>query len=221
MYLLFSKGVFPLRAQWNSSDQISAMYEFSKIVFSEHAIQNSPTDRFLGKKAEKFSPVSSALEIGRLFELHCSQWSRQFFPPVFCKSVGIATLILLDNMNEVSHVNALVKLWLGIRLLARRFPCVRGLFRLVQLTAIRKQAELPDEVFELLEQDIDEWDRYGQHHVFDSDYPLYTLATPASRSDGDEHRMNNILGTWTGSLHRGEGEPGSAMEIDHRDPTNT
>lgn len=110
-------------------------------------------------------------------------------------TLALFTLLeaLDDKQNQVSFVENLI----ALRALARRWQMAKGMLRLVQLTAIKQEAQLPPESDILLKDFETDWST-NDRKSFSSHYPNFSVAIQQQGDDGliDDVELDLLLEEW-------------------------
>lgn len=138
--------------------------------------------------------VNAAVEIAMLMDKYRRDWTCDRMPMIFCQTSSVALFVLLDDLNGPVNTTAFVTLWTALRAMAPRWTLVKGVLRLVQLTAAKLQVCLPAEAEELFRDFEQTWSRDKQE--FASQYPNYTMSIKRDSPEEDDISLGYLLAKW-------------------------
>lgn len=140
--------------------------------------------------------MSSACHIGTLMNLYRSLWPVERMPMGLMQYSTLALFTLLEGLDDKQNQVSFVENLIALRALARRWQMAKGMLRLVQLTAIKQEAQLPAESHVLLRDFETEWST-DDRKSFSSHYPNFNVALQQQNNGGvDDIELDLLLEEW-------------------------
>lgn len=120
--------------------------------------------------------VESALQIAQMIRLYRSKWGIEFISGTAVYWVSIALFVLLDELDNPSNRRAFIDLWSMAKVLSKQWFLMKGILRMLQITARQMRISLPPETEPLL-QDIETnmWRQESGRRRLSSAFPNFSL----------------------------------------------
>lgn len=140
--------------------------------------------------------MSSARQIGTLLSQYRSTWPTERMPMGMMQYSTLALFTLLEGLDEKQNQVSFVENLIALRALARRWQMAKGMLRLVQLTAIKQEVQLPPESEILLKDFETDWST-NDRKSFSSHYPNFSVAIQQQSDDSiDDVELDLLLEEW-------------------------
>ncbi|KAK9857273.1 hypothetical protein MYU51_020547 [Penicillium brevicompactum] len=140
--------------------------------------------------------MSSARQVGTLLSQYRSTWPTECMPMGMMQYSTLALFTLLEGLDEKQNQVSFVENLIALRALARRWQMAKGMLRLVQLTAIKQEVQLPPESDILLKDFETDWST-NDRKSFSSHYPNFSVAIQQQNDDSiDDVELDLLLEEW-------------------------
>ena len=119
--------------------------------------------------------LSSAHELRKLLDIERTKWPIEYMPMVSSQHSTIALSTLLEDLDNPSSASAFADTAISLFSTAKRLQLAKGMFRLVQGTALQKKIRLSPEIRNIF-RDFDEvvWAKEDKEK-FSSLYPNFAV----------------------------------------------
>lgn len=150
---------------------------------------------------EKITAIrtSSAREIGAVLNQFRSLWPIEYMPMTSMQYGTIALFTLLTSLEHEAERKAFTDILISLRAHARRWQLAKGMLRLVQMTAIKQESNLPVEAQALLQEFEEELWTPKDRQRFSSAYPNFAVSTEFKGAMGaaaDDAELDRLLEEW-------------------------
>lgn len=141
--------------------------------------------------------LSSASAVRKLLEIQRSNWGLDPMPLVNMQWIVVALFNLLNNLNDPDYQFEFLELCKAAIFPARRWLLLKGMFRLVQITARQKHENLPVEIKRLFNDFERKYWKAEDKKRFSSSYPVFATAI-RERDDylPDDFELDTFLEKW-------------------------
>lgn len=111
----------------------------------------------------------------------------------------MALFVLLTDLESETSSQAFFEAAVAVKASARRFPLLKGLLRMVQLTAARINAILPARARDLFKDFDTKWWNSEDVKALSSEFPNVTLMMAPGIGDTDVIGLSELLEMWEGT----------------------
>lgn len=120
--------------------------------------------------------VESAHQIAQMIRLYRSKWGIEFISGTAVYWVSIALFVLLDELENPSHRRAFIDLCSMAKVLSRQWFLMKGILRMIQITARQMHISLPPETEPLLQDsEMNMWRQESGRRRLSSAFPNFAL----------------------------------------------
>lgn len=120
--------------------------------------------------------VESALQITQMIRIYRSKWGIDFISGTAVYWVSIALFVLLDELENPSNRRAFTDLCSVAKALSKQWFLMRGILRMLQITAKQMHISLPPETEPLLQDfEINLWRQESCRRRLSSAFPNFSL----------------------------------------------
>lgn len=150
---------------------------------------------------EKMNAIraSSAREISLALNQFRSLWPVEYMPMNSMQYATMALFALLDILEHEQERKAFTEILISLRALARRWQLAKGMLRLVQMTALKQESNLPAEAQVLFRDFEEELWTANERQRFSSLYPNFAVSTEFKEGTGvaaDDAELDRLLEEW-------------------------
>lgn len=120
--------------------------------------------------------VESALQVAQMIRLYRSKWGLEFISGTAVYWVSIALFVLLDELENPSNRRAFIDLCSTAKVLSKQWFLMKGILRMLQITARQKRISLPLETEHLLQDfETNMWRQDSGRRRLSSAFPNFSL----------------------------------------------
>ncbi|KAJ5979878.1 hypothetical protein N7481_007176 [Penicillium waksmanii] len=143
--------------------------------------------------------TTSAREIGVVLNQFRSLWPVEYMPMNSMQYATMALFALLGGLKHEEEKKSFTDVLTSLRALARRWQLAKGMLRLIQLTAVKQESNLPAEAVVLLRDFEEELWTASDRQRFSSLYPNFAVSTEFKEGIGaaaDKAELDRLLEEW-------------------------
>ena len=177
------------------------MFYHTQIMTVWSAIRVPPpgADKDTLSKAEyaREQCLESARAVSELIEIQRLNWGLDPMTVTNMQWVIVALFTLMDDLGNPDSSAEFFKLCTAATYPARRWPLVKGMFRLVQITARQKHKDLPEDIKRLFSDFERKYWKAEDRARFSSGYPVFAAAI-RQQDDyiPDDFELDTFLEKW-------------------------
>lgn len=120
--------------------------------------------------------VESAHHIAQIIHLYRSKWGIELISGTSVYWISIALFVLLDELENPSHRRAFIELCSVAKVLSKQWFLMKGILRMLQITARQMHIILPPETEPLLQDfETDMWRQESGRRRLSSAFPNFSL----------------------------------------------
>jgi hypothetical protein len=120
--------------------------------------------------------VESALQVAQMIRLYRSKWGLEFISGTAVYWVAIALFVLLDELENPSNRRAFIDLCSMAKVLSKQWFLMKGILRMLQITARQMHISLPPETEPLLlDFETNMWRQESGRRRLSSAFPNFSL----------------------------------------------
>lgn len=148
-------------------------------------------------KSARETCLSAARAVGELMEIQKSNWGFHPMNVVNMQWIVVALFVLMDDLDNPDSLTHFVELCVAATYPARRWLLLKGMFRLVQITARQKHKNLPEVVQRLFNDFESKYWKAEDKERFSSAYPVFA-ASLRQQDDyiPDDFELDVFLEKW-------------------------
>ncbi|GLA18851.1 hypothetical protein AnigIFM62618_006506 [Aspergillus niger] len=148
------------------------------------------------REAAKKACVDSALAIVNLLHIHRTRWGPDHISPTTIHWVSMALFTMVEDLDNSEHRNAFTKLCVTARAFSQKWTLMKGILRMLQVSAQKYGLTLPPEARALFADLQKMWDE-GLRDQFRSLYPNpISLSETGGDRTLDEAELDSFLKKW-------------------------
>ncbi|RAL14755.1 Zn(II)2Cys6 transcription factor [Aspergillus homomorphus CBS 101889] len=142
--------------------------------------------------------VDSALAIVRLLRIHRARWGVDYISPTTIHWVSMALFTLLEQLDNPEHKTSFTELCVFARALSRKWTLMKGIMRMLQVSAQKNSVMLPPDTHALFTEFEEEMWESKDRERFRSLYPNPNSLskTAGDRTLLDDAELDSFLEKW-------------------------
>ncbi|KAJ5298495.1 uncharacterized protein N7443_006615 [Penicillium atrosanguineum] len=192
-------GVMDMHMRYHNA--ILVMYGFIQPSLKQS--ESAAKDRI------KILRLATARAISAILNQFRSLWPLEYVPMNSMQYATVALFTLLEDLEDQQNKKVFGDILTALRALSRRWQLAKGMLRLVQLTAIKEEVNLPNEAQILFTDFEAELWKADDREQFSSLYPNFAVSINQGKSDlsVDGAELDRFLDEWDKlALSEREGE---------------
>ncbi|KAJ5123268.1 hypothetical protein N7448_009365 [Penicillium atrosanguineum] len=192
-------GVMDMHMRYHNA--ILVMYGFIQPSLKQS--ESAAKDRI------KILRLATARAISAILNQFRSLWPLEYVPMNSMQYATVALFTLLEDLEDQQNKKVFGDILTALRALSRRWQLAKGMLRLVQLTAIKEEVNLPNEAQILFTDFEAELWKADDREQFSSLYPNFAVSINQGKSDQsvDGAELDRFLDEWDKlALSEREGE---------------